>query len=251
LEQEYKAVAMTKQSDAFEARREFLIRALQAGVFALAGGVLLPGLARAGGLGKVPRELRPGQSIYDLRGEVKVNGQAATMKTLIGPNDRIETGKNAQLIFAVGKDAFLMRENSRLELSGDDSMLVAGMRLLSGALLSVFGKREHHFSTPTATIGIRGTGLYVEVEPDFSYVCTCYGTTDIGAVGDDASRETVVSRHHDAPRYIYADGSSGGRIRKAPFKNHTDLELALIEALVGRTPPFNLFDEDYGSPRRY
>ena len=139
----------------------------------------------------------------------------------------------------------------RANVAGDESGLVSGLRLLTGALLSVFGKREHHFSTPTATIGIRGTGLYVESEPEFSYVCTCYGTTDIAAAGDDASKETIVSRHHDAPRYVYADGASGQRIRSAPFKNHTDLELALIEALVGRTTPFNLFDEGYGSPRRY
>jgi hypothetical protein len=242
---------MTKQSEAFEARRDFLIRALQAGAYALAGSVLLPGMARAGALGRVPRELPAGQSIYDLRGEVLVNGKPATMQTVIGHNDRIETARDGQLIFVVGKDAFLMRGGSKLELSGDDSLLVSGLRLVSGALLSVFGKKEHHFSTPTATIGIRGTGLYVEAETDRSYVCTCYGTVDIAALDDPASQETIVSQHHDAPRYIFADGPSGQRIRSAPFKNHTDLELALIEALAGRTPPFNLFDEGYGSPRRY
>lgn len=242
---------MTTQSEAFEeARRLFLIRALQAGAYALAGH-LLPATAFAGALGRVPRELPPGQSIYDMRGQVLVNGQPAAMNTQIGANDHIETSGDGQLIFIVGKDAFLMRGNSKLELSGDQGVLVSGLRLLSGALLSVFGKRQHQFSTPTATIGIRGTGLYVEAEPDYSYVCTCYGTTDLAAVGDTASQETIVSRHHDAPRYIYADGVSGKRIRSAPFKNHTDMELALIEALVGRTPPFNLFDEDYGSPRRY
>jgi len=242
---------MSKQSEAIEARREFLIRALQAGVYALAGGLLLPGMARAGALGKVPRELPAGQSIYDLRGEVLVNGKPANMNTVIGHSDRIETAKDGQLIFVVGKDAFLMRGASKLELSGDDSLLVSGLRLVSGALLSVFGKKQHHFSTATATIGIRGTGLYVEAQEDLSYVCTCYGTTDIAALNDPASQETIVSQHHDAPRYILADGTSGQRIRRAPFKNHTDLELALIEALVGRTPPFNLFDEGYGSPRRY
>jgi hypothetical protein len=242
---------MTKQLFTLESRREFLIKALRAGAYALAGGVIVPSAARAGGLGKVPRELSPGQSIYDMRGDVLVNGQSASLQTVIRHSDRIETAKGSQLIFAVGKDAFLLRENSKLELSGDDSVLVSGMRLLSGALLSVFGKRQHHFSTATATIGIRGTGLYVEAEEDYSYVCTCYGTTDLAAVDDMASQETIVSYHHDAPRYILADGASGQRIRPAPFKNHTDLELALIEALVGRTPPFNLFDEGYGSPRRY
>jgi hypothetical protein len=251
LIQEYKALIMTKQSEAFEARREFLIRALQAGAYALTGSLLMPGLARAGALGKVPRPMPEGRSIYDLRGEVLVNGKPATMQTVIGHSDRIETAKNAQLIFVVGKDAFVMREGSKLELSGDGSLLVSGLRLVSGALLSVFGKKQHHFSTPVATIGIRGTGLYVETQDDMSYVCTCYGTTDIAALNDPSSQETIVSQHHDAPRYILADGSSGQRIRSAPFKNHTDVELALIEALVGRTPPFNLFDEGYGSPRRY
>jgi hypothetical protein len=242
---------MTKQSEAFEARREFLIRGLQAGAYALAGGFLLPGMVRAEALGKVPRQLPAGQSIYDLRGEVTVNGKPATMQTAIGHSDHIETAKDAQLIFVVGKDAFIMRGGSRLELSGDDSVLVSGLRLVSGALLSVFGKKQHQFSTPTATIGIRGTGLYVEAQEDLSYICTCYGTTDIAASSDATSRETIISLHHDAPRYISADGASGRRIRSAPFKNHTDMELALIEALVGRTPPFNLFDEGYGSPRRY
>lgn len=242
---------MTKQSEAFEARREFLIRALQAGAYALTGSLLLPNMARAGALGRVPRELPAGQSIYELRGEVLVNGQPATMQTVIGHSDRIETAKDAQLIFVVGKDAFLLRGGSKLELSGDDSLLVSGLRLVSGALLSVFGKKRHQFSTATATIGIRGTGLYVEAEEGLSYVCTCYGTTDIAAAGDPASRETIVSQHHDAPRYILAAGASGQRIRNAPFKNHSDMELALIEALVGRAPPFNLFDEGYGSPRRY
>jgi hypothetical protein len=37
-------------------------------------------------------------------------------------------------------------------------------------------------------------------------------------------------------------------IRKAPFKNHTDLELALIEGLVGREPPFAFTLEQFDSP---
>jgi hypothetical protein len=245
---------MTKQTKPFatlESRREFLVSALRAGAYALAGSVLVPSMARAGALGKVPRELPAGQSIYDIRGEVMVNGKPATMQTIIHHSDRIETAKDGQLIFAVGKDAFLLRGDSKLELSGDDSFLVSGLRLVSGALLSVFGKRQHHFTTSTASIGIRGTGLYVEAESDFSYVCTCYGTTDLAALNDAASQETIISKHHDAPRYILANGTSGARIRPAPFKNHTDVELALIEALVGRTPPFALFDEGYGNPRRY
>jgi hypothetical protein len=104
--------------------------------------------------------------------------------------------------------------------------------------------------TSTAATGVRGTGLYVESEPERSYVCTCYGEVLISAVDDANVSERIVSRHHDAPRYVLKAGAAR-RIQPAPFINHTDVELALIEALVGRTPPFSLFDEDYGGARRY
>jgi hypothetical protein len=120
------------------------------------------------------------------------------------------------------------------------------MRLATGALLSVFGAGAKRVVTSTASSGIRGTGLYVESEPDRSYVCTCYGEVQIATLADANVNERIVSKHHDAPRYVTKD-----RIEPAPFINHTDLELSLIEALVGRTPPFSLFDEDYGGARRY
>lgn len=72
-----------------------------------------------------------------------------------------------------------------------------------------------------------------------TYVCTCYGATDIAASDDPKISESVVSAHHDAPRYVLAKADKGRRIVPAPFKNHTDLELTLIESLVGRNPPFS------------
>ena len=226
--------------DMDETRRIFLLRALAAGLFAASP------LARADLLGNVPRELPAGKSIYSLQGGLRINGKLATTDTVIGGNDTLVTGSGSQAIFVVGKDAFILRENSELQLSGDN-LLVDGLRLVTGALLSVFGKSRHHLKTPTATVGIRGTGLYVESQPDLTYVCTCYGITDIGAAADPGKTETIESKHHDAPRYVTSDG----RIYSAPMLNHTDEELMLIEALVGRTTPFALFDDSYGGPKRY
>jgi hypothetical protein len=151
----------------------------------------------------------------------------------------------------VGPDAFILREQSRLELGGTVAV-VSLARLATGALLSVFGRgTAKRVVTPTSTIGIRGTGLYVEARPDLSYVCNCYGEIEIAAAEDpNGSSERIASRHHDAPRYVLKPGTDR-RIRPAPFINHTDLELTLIESLVGRTPPFGLFDEGYGGVRRY
>lgn len=242
---------MIPKNEPDDPRREFLVRLLAAGLYAVGGTTLVSRPALAGLLGRVPRQLPPGRSIYDLKGSVTVNGRPATLDTVIGPNDLIETGPNSQLIYVVGKDAFIVRDNSRLQLSGDGGgAVVSALRLVTGKLLSVFGKTEHRISTTTATIGIRGTGVYVESQPDESYVCTCYGVTDLAAVADPASTETIESLHHDAPRYILADAAPGQHIRPAPFKNHTDLELMLIEELVGRSPPFAIGDDGYGAPRR-
>lgn len=168
------------------------------------------------------------------------------------------------------RHAFILPGNSTLELSAlavavassgfpagvslasaEDSIL-GGLRLLSGRLLSVFGVRRRdeplEVRTPTAAIGVRGTGVYVESEPDHSYVCTCYGTPRLAAVGDPASRESVTSEYHDAPRYILGDGAAGKRIEHAPIINHTDMELILIEELVGRVPPFAVPSADSRRP---
>jgi hypothetical protein len=232
--------------DAEDPRRAFLLKALAAGLLG-AGGI---SGAAAQIFGKRPQRLPPGQSIYDAIGPVTVNGQAASATTRIAPGDRIETGAGAQLIFVIGPDAFILRENSRVEVGGT-SAVVSLARLATGALLSVFGRgTPKRVITPTSTIGIRGTGLYVEARPELSYVCNCYGEIEIAAVDDPGVTERIVSRHHDAPRYVLKPGADR-RIRPAPFINHTDLELTLIESLVGRTPPFALFDEGYGGARRY
>jgi hypothetical protein len=47
----------------------------------------------------------------------------------------------------------------------------------------------------------------------------------------------VRTKHHDQPRYIYPKGAPR-MIENAPVINHTDAELVMLEALVGRKVPF-------------
>lgn len=104
--------------------------------------------------------------------------------------------------------------------------------------------------TLTATIGIRGTGFYVEADPELTYFCTCYGETSVQSTVDPESKTSVVATHHDRPLYIAKSAERGQHIRNAPFVNHTDQELALIEALVGRSTPFVFSNDAYTAPRR-
>jgi hypothetical protein len=106
-------------------------------------------------------------------------------------------------------------------------------------VLSVFepGARKR-IQTSTASIGIRGTGVYVEVDEMRTYVCTCYGEAELTPVDDPKAGETVRTTHHDQPRYIYPKGMPR-MIEHAPVINHTDAELVLLESLVGRKVPFD------------
>ena len=231
-------------------RREFLITALSLGLF---GGANLASLFQAGhARGDIPQRLPPGRSIYQLRGDVSVDGKAASINTRIGPGSLVKTGRKSSVIFVVAEDAFILRANSELQMQEDDGAIIESMRLLSGKILSVFGRREkpHTITTSTATIGVRGTGLYVESEADRSYVCTCYGSTRIAANADPNVTEDVVSEHHDRPLYVLPSAAGNRLIVPAPFVNHTDSELSLIETLVGRTTPFAFSSGGYEVPRK-
>jgi hypothetical protein len=207
-------------------RREWLRRALL-------GGAIMPVLLRDA---LAARKLPSGMVM--IKGEVTVNGNAARTGTLVKPGDSVVTAAGGLAVFVVGKDAFLLRENSEL-LTAGSRVLIASLRLVTGKLLSVFGRGRCNISTPAATIGIRGTGIYIEVEAERTYVCTCYGVVDLQASNMPEARETVHTNHHDAPRYIYAHGDMPIKmIEAAPVLNHSDAELIMLEALVGREPPF-------------
>jgi hypothetical protein len=186
----------------------------------------------------------PAQGIRAARGGVSVNGKPAEPGTPVRAGDTLVLGKDALATFVVGRDAFLMRSDSRAELSGSGTV-VAAVRLVTGALLSVFGGGEHRLETATATIGIRGTGAYMEAEPWRTYFCLCYGTAEAGPA-ESTVRETYSTTHHESPKYIYGDGRKQA-IAPANVSNHTDAELILLESLAGRTPPSTFMD----SPVRY
>ena len=185
------------------------------------------------------------KGVYRIKGEAQINGAPALLGMDVKAGDVITTGKAAELVFVIGRDAMMVRAGARVEVAGKaGSLLESGLRIVTGAVLSVFepGKPKK-ITTATATIGIRGTGIYVEALPGETYVCTCYGVADLGAVDDPSARETVHTTHHDQPRFVMAHGAPR-MIMKAPVVNHTDAELILLESLVGRVPAF--YGKSYG-----
>lgn len=212
------------------ARRRWLLRAIASLGTAFVPSAIRQALAKG--------ENPAASGLYRVEGDVRINGKPAQAGFLVVPGDVIETGARSQAVFIVGRDAYLLRAGSRLQTAGKE-MLINSLRIVTGKLLSVLGPGARRIETPTATVGIRGTGIYVEAEPERTYVCTCYGIADIQANDKPEVRETVKTKHHDQPRYVYGKSMPSIRmIEGAPVINHTDAELVMLEALVGRRPPF-------------
>ena len=194
-------------------------------------------VALGGAAAVIARTLAKGDmppGVNQLRGTATVNGAAARVGTPVGLGDRISTGGDSQAVVVVGADAFLMRSNTSIEVKGREGLLT-DMIVATGQVLSVFSKKPVAIKAASASIGIRGTGAYIEVDPASVYFCLCYG--DALLEGPGMSAKEVQTTHHESPLLIT---QAGGVMRAdpGPFRNHSDAELIMLEALVGREPPF-------------
>jgi hypothetical protein len=213
--------------------------------------VLLRIFLGAGGLGLGPGLLRvalasnPAAGLRAMEGPVLIDGKPGVLGQQVGMGQRVETGPGAHAVFVVGEYAFLQRANSSFVLETSAGVLV--LRYLAGQVLSVFGEGRKQLETPTASISLRGTGCYIEADAMRTYFCLCYGSALVIPKGDPNRRKALRTRHHDVP--IYIDRSAGRRaVLPAHAVNHRDDELIMLEALVGRRPPF--LEQPYYS-RRY
>ena len=202
-------------------RRRSLLVAGSAAGFALA----LPQLATAG-------------KLLGVASEVYVNGKRSYRGATIRPGDVVRTGGLSEAVFVVGKDAFMLRQNSEMRLTkgGSSKAIATGLRLLTGGLLSVFAPGTRTVTTATATAGIRGTAAYVEVRGDTTYFCTCYGQVELADKAGDSTMQ-VSALHHDA-NIVHGKAEGASAFEHTTMQNHYDEELLLLTRLLGTKPPF-------------
>lgn len=212
-----------------ETNRRRLVRMLLAGG-ALGASGLTGFMSRALASGDLPG----GTGIARLDGTATVNGRAAKVGSPLAMGDRVATGSDSQAVVVLKGDAFLLRSRTIIEVKGRENTLT-DLIIASGRVLSVFAKKPVTVKASTATIGIRGTGAYFEVEPKNVYFCLCYGEAVID--GPRMQSKAVKTTHHESPLVLREDGGIMSA-EPGPFQNHTDDELILLESLVGREPPF-------------
>ncbi|HSJ96819.1 MAG TPA: hypothetical protein VLC53_07100 [Myxococcota bacterium] len=199
-------------------------------------------MSRALAAGDIP----PG--LHRLDGTATINGAAARAGAAVKLGDHIATGPRSQAVVVLKGDAFLMRADTAIEVRGRGGTL-SGLVVGAGKLLSVFGRKPVSIRAAHATIGIRGTGAYLEVEPARVYFCLCYGAALVEGPGmEGAAGRLVTTTHHEQPLWLRDDGGIL-RAEPGPMTNHSDAELVMLEALVGRQPPF--MKDGSGAATRY
>ena len=174
-------------------------------------------------------------NIVELVGDALVNGQPLRPQQSIQTGDEIQTGPQSTLIFVIGNSSFHVRQNSRLHVGrGATLNTVSLLRLLSGAIISVWGKgNQRHIMTPNLTAGIRGTGVYTEIfaeQDGRSYFCNCYGSVQLSSGADNTLYQ---SDYHQA--YWGEVSAKNGRfLTPAKAINHSDEELEYLARLVNQ-----------------
>lgn len=207
-------------------RRLWLQRMSALGAFGAAGlsGFMSRALAKG--------DLANAQALYRVEGSATVNGKPATAGAPVALGDRIATGPGSQAVVVMRGDAFLMRAQTIIEVKSRSGGVMDSLSVSAGKLLSVFSAKPVSIAARNATIGIRGTGAYLEVDPGEVYFCLCYGEAAASAPG--VPERLVKTTHHEQPLVL----REAGGYQPAGFRNHTDDELILLESLVGREPPF-------------
>ena len=218
-----------------QSRRNYLKQLAALGLLGPAGisGLIQDALAKG--------DLPAIAGVNTLSGSATVNGQAAKVGTAVKPGDTVATAKGSYAVIVVGKDAFMLRDNTRVVFEQDKEKpgVLQSVLIATGKVLSVFDKRAEKgvgIRSPNATIGIRGTGCYIEIHDGRTYFCLCYGEAAIDGAGM-AQAKVIKTTHHESP--VWLDDRGGVmKVENAGFVNHNDDELIMLEKLTGREPPF-------------
>jgi hypothetical protein len=166
---------------------------------------------------------------------VYVNNKSVTGNLASLNNDVVET-KAQQAVIKVQDDAFLIRPNSKLRFTKNRISEV-----ISGSVHAAFGKKSDALKVKTTygTISIRGTVTYIEVENKFdrTYVCNCYGHTDLYNNSNQLIK-SLKSDYH-SPAVMTAKGTVENSPYNVPL-NHYDDHIEKLEEAANRQPRWKL-----------
>jgi|GEM_PF-6617504 len=189
---------------------------------------------------------------YDFHEPVIINGHWASKDTPVHFGDAVLTGKGGRITIKLDGNVFRLGQYSRLTLPAHEENIT--LNFFFGSLLAVFRHHDHkQIITKTAVLGVRGTGAYLDVGKEETYLCTCYGDIDFADASNLGNVARVHAHHHNA---IAFDHGSKNFFTMQPLIGHATPQLVALEALADRLPPETCSPEnnkfntvEFGLPR--
>tara|TARA_B110000483_G_C18025875_1_gene476787 strand:+ start:151 stop:789 length:639 start_codon:yes stop_codon:yes gene_type:complete len=111
-------------------------------------------------------------------------------------NALIETNK-LKAIINIENDFYLIRPETKLKFVSNRLS-----EIVKGSIHAIFSKRkkELKIKIPSGTIGIRGTSIFVDLEPEkkLTYFCNCHGETNLYGRNGELIQNTISKEKHKA-----------------------------------------------------
>jgi len=170
--------------------------------------------------------------IYDLKGPVLINGKLAHKNSPITFGDEIITGSRGRIALRLAGNVYRVGNRSHLKLPETTRNFT--LNFFFGSVLAVFrSDTPKTIQTLTSVLGVRGTGLYLDIDNEQTFLCTCYGDVDFK---DKENEENVRHIHSEYHNIVVLNHQTRAFSTQA-MKGHQTSDLFELEAIAERTPP--------------
>jgi hypothetical protein len=176
--------------------------------------------------------------VQSIKGKVQVNKKDVSAGASLTPGDTVSTAENSSAVLLFGGDSYLLKQSTTFVLP-NENLQDNSSSLVSGAVLASFlpGKPRRMLINQKSNLVVRGTGVYVGIEPEMTEFCLCYGEVDLYSDKSNVRINTESKFHKD---FVILDN---GEIRPAFWYErrltHTSRQNIELERIAGRPSPFD------------
>lgn len=176
--------------------------------------------------------------VQSTKGKVQVNKKDVLTGATLYPGDSVSTGENSSAVLLFGGDSYALKQSTTFVLP-NENLQDKSSSLVSGAVLASFlpGKPRRIQINQKSNLVVRGTGVYIGIEPEMTEFCLCYGEVDLYSDKSHVNINTESKFHKDF--VILNDGEIRPAFWYERRMTHTSRQNIELEKLAGRPSPFD------------
>jgi hypothetical protein len=176
--------------------------------------------------------------VQSIKGKVQVNRKDVVAGSNLTPGDTVSTAENSSAVLLFGGDSYFLKQSTTFVLP-NENLQDNSSSLVSGAVLASFlpGKPRRMQINQKSNLVVRGTGVYVGIEPEMTEFCLCYGEVDLYSNKSNVHITTESKFHKDF--VILSDGEIRPAFWYERRLTHTSRQNIELEKIAGRPSPFD------------